>query len=574
MEFSLPSLRHLVSGFRWPSLTWLAKEDEEVELKGDKEVEAMVDQEVEVNGDKEVEATADKEEEATADKEEEVKGDKDVEAKWQKESESEARGDRNQKLSTEGGVSKAREERHGQVDTQLETNKVGLEEEFDKDNQELDANKFDKEVEAVKEVEREINKLDEKDEVTKIGKGAEVNMDDEEFDANIASRETNMKGNGGDFDDDFVAIIARENSFEIFGESQNLNEDLTLDEEGETLSADEKPGLNNTIDIIWVEMNRRAEVEMAEERDKLVEELLADLDDTEEVNRSDREVEINMFDKEAEAIKEGKDVNMDYDEGDVPLVEELIDEDLEGTITREQSFEIVEDANANENKIEDKHLEEERENEADVHFHCRLAGQECGGVEAETEGLLREDASAIAMVDTMSVVELVDKKPLVDVVEVLRYPKKYLKVNIQNEAVENIEDTAAIGVDKKGVTSSRKRKAQESISANVSESRRNGRKRCKTETIDESGAGISKQTGGVIKVETRSRSKKRMDAGKVDQEDKVKDNTKIATRSGLKKTKKKVVWTRSSTKVSIGGTEEKVMTYLVLFFSLSDFRSY
>ena len=128
-------------------------------------------------------------------------------------------------------------------------------------------------------------------------------------------------------------------------------------------------------------------------------------------------------------------------------------------------------------------------------------------------------------------------------------------MNIQNEAVENIEDTAAIGVDKKGVKCSRKRKAQESISANVSESRRNGRKRCKTETIYESGAGISKQTGGVIKIETRSGSKKRADASKVDQEGKVKDDAKIATRSGLKKTKKKVVWTRSSTKVSIGGTE-------------------
>ena len=157
------------------------------------------------------------------------------------------------------------------------------------------------------------------------------------------------------------------------------------------------------------------------------------------------------------------------------------------------------------------------------------------------------------------------------VVDVLRYPKKYLKVNIQNEAVENIEDTAAIKVDKKGVKSSRKRKAQESTSTNVSESQRNGRKRSKTE----SRAGISKQTGGVINIETRSGSKKRADAGKVDQEEKVKDDAKIATKSGLKKTKKKVVWTRNATKVSIGGTEEKVMVYLVmsshrvLFFSSS-----
>ena len=75
-------------------------------------------------------------------------------------------------------------------------------------------------VKIVKGVETEINKLDKVDEVIKIGKGAEVNLDEEEFDANIANRETNMKGNGGDFDDDFEAIIARENSFEIFGESE------------------------------------------------------------------------------------------------------------------------------------------------------------------------------------------------------------------------------------------------------------------------------------------------------------------------------------------------------------------
>ena len=116
MDFSLPSLRYLATGFSWPSLRWLVKEDQEMKLKGDKEVDATVDKEVEVNGEE------------------------DVEAKCEKESESKARGERNQKLSTEGG-SKAREERHSQVDTQLETNKVDLEEEFNKDNQEVHANK-------------------------------------------------------------------------------------------------------------------------------------------------------------------------------------------------------------------------------------------------------------------------------------------------------------------------------------------------------------------------------------------------------------------------------------------------
>ena len=226
------------------------------------------------------------------------------------------------------------------------------------------------------------------------------------------------------------------------------------------------------------------------------------------------------------------------------LIEELIvdldDDDFEVIIAREKSFEIIEeDSNANENKAE--HLEvnieldeniqslegEEDQIKADVHLECRAAGQECGGTIEQTGFGGRR-----ALVDIFRL-----PKHLGEV----KTARMSVKVNIQNKAVENIKDLELGIKGKKNmrrvksvaknailIAGSKKRKVEASIgqlfSSNGNDNPENASKRTKVEA--------NKQT-----------------------------EVNKQTKSGTNKQKKRVVWTRSATRVSVGGSEEKVIFY-------------
>ena len=295
-----------------------------------------------------------------------------------------------------------------------------------------------------------------------------------------------------------------------------------LEVEGEPL-----PKINDTLADMWREMNRKAEEEMDRERDELIEELIVDLDD------DDFEV---SFAKE--------------DNSEVIVVSEDLEDDFEGIIAREKSFEIIEeDGNANENKVEymdvieidenDQTLKEQvkdveeqnvEEGPVDVHLQCRDAGQECGTIE-KADGNVYGGKRMRAFVDVVDIARL-PKHP-----KTARLP---VKVNIQNEAVENIEDVEGIKGRKKTnnkmtkatksailVATSKKRKVEASIGQFFTS---NGNKRTKTE--------VDKQTN---RPSTRGSKAGKAEEQKTD-----------------KQKKKRVAWTRSATKVSIGGSEEKV----------------
>ena len=299
-------------------------------------------------------------------------------------------------------------------------------------------------------------------------------------------------------EDSLLNITAQimENVLEdVWRSHQSCVEDISAENLLDIAAPEEPlPKSNDTIADLWMEMNRKAEEEMDRERDELIEELIVDLDD----------------------------------------------DDFEVIIAREKSFEIIEeDSNANENKAE--HLEvnieldeniqslegEEDQIKADVHLECRAAGQECGGTIEQTGFGGRR-----ALVDIFRL-----PKHLGEV----KTARMSVKVNIQNEAVENIKDLE-LGIkgnkNKRRVKSvaknailiagSKKRKVEASIgqlfSSNGNDNPENASKRTKVEA--------NKQT-----------------------------EVNKQTKSGTNKPKKRVVWTRSATRVSVGGSEEKVIFY-------------
>ena len=243
-------------------------------------------------------------------------------------------------------------------------------------------------------------------------------------------------------------------------------------------SPEELPKNNDTIADIWMEMNRRAEEELDKERDKLVEDLLVDLED-----------------------------------------------DFEVILAREQSFEVVEDGNANDNKVEnleiieiDETLEEEVQNEADVHLECRVAGQECGRSE-EVASWGRRHLDIFRL-------------PKLSGLKNGRLP---VKVNIQNESVETIEDLETMSGERK--TNKMKTIAKSAILVKAG-----ARKRKVQETLGQ----LFSSNGNEI--EEYANKRKKIEVNK-------------QTKTETKKQTKRVMWTRSATKVSIGGTEETVKTF-------------
>jgi len=192
-----------------------------------------------------------------------------------------------------------------------------------------------------------------------------------------------------------------------------------------------------------------------------------------------------------------------------------------------------EDGNANENKVEnlDDTLEEEVQTETDFHLECRAAGQECGRVDG-VWGLARRK---VLLVDLVNILGKKSER------EHLKTARLSVKINIQNEALENIEDLelATKGKKMKRIAKSsilvaaKKRKVDASFgqffSSNGNEIQDNANKVAKTE--------VNRQTETEVQKETKCGT-----------------NTKTQ--------KRRVAWTRSATRVSVGGSEEKVRTAL------------
>ena len=287
------------------------------------------------------------------------------------------------------------------------------------------------------------------------------------------------------------------------------------------------PKSNDTIGDIWIEMNRVAEEEMDRERDKLVEELIVDLEDDFEVIIA-REESFEMIEEDSNA-NENLDGTLE-DKGQVQAEPDLED-DFEAIIAREKSFEMIEeDGNANENKNLYESLEEEVQTEPDVHLECRAAGQECGTVES-FEGLRQRRAPLVDLVDILG--RKSERR------EHLKTAKLSVKLNIQNEALENIEDLE-LGIKGKEKSKKMKRIAKSSIFVA-------GKKR----KIDASIGQLFSSNGNEI----------RENANK-----KVKTEVSKQTKCGTNKQKRRVAWTRSATRVSEGGSEEKVILLNLCIF--------
>ena len=289
------------------------------------------------------------------------------------------------------------------------------------------------------------------------------------------------------------------------------------------------PKSNDTIGDIWIEMNRVAEEEMDRERDQLVEELIVDLEDDFEV--------IIAREESFEMIEEGSNANENLDgtledEGQAQNEPDLED-DFEAIIAREKSFEMIEeDGNANENKIENRYesLEEEVQTEPDVHLECRAAGQECGTVES-FEGLRQRKAPLVDLVDILG------KKS--ERREHLKTARLSVKLNIQNEALENIVD---LEQGMKGKEKSKKMKRIAKSSIFVAATKRK---------VDASIGQLFSSNGNEI----------RENANK-----KVKTEVNKQTKCGRNKQKRRVAWTRSATRVSVSGSEEKVILLNLCIF--------
>ena len=280
------------------------------------------------------------------------------------------------------------------------------------------------------------------------------------------------------------------------------------------------PKSNDTIGDIWIEMNRVAEEEMDRERDQLVEELIVDLEDDFEVIIA-REESFEMIEEDSNA-NENLDGTLE-DKGQVQAEPDLED-DFEAIIAREKSFEMIEeDGNANENKNLYESLEEEVQTEPDVHLECRAAGQECGTLES-FEGLRQRKAPLVDLVDILG--RKSERR------EHLKTAKLSVKLNIQNEALENIEDLE-LGIKGKEKSKKMKRIAKSSIFVAATKRK-----------VDASIGQLFSSNGNEI----------RENANK-----KVKTEVSKQTKCGTNKQKRRVAWTRSATRVSEGGSEEKVI---------------